>query len=394
MMQNKVLFVDDETNILRGIARMMRPYRDEWMVEVASGGSEALGKLAQDEYDIVVTDMRMPEMSGDVLLSKICQDYPGVIRIILSGHADDQATVKSSGTSHRFLSKPCSAENLIDTLRQAHALGGILQDENLRKLVTGMQSIPTLPEVYNRLIELMDSPDCSMDAVGRVISTDPGLSAKMLQMVNSAYFGLPRSVANLGQATGMLGLTVMRGLVLSNGVFDQLSNPKLKGYNPQALLEYGIRAGRLAKDVFISLGGLPAEGEEVYMAGMLQDIGQMVLASSAPDQYAKAIDESVGEAGLVHTERAEFGSGHAEVGAYLLGLWNLPGAVVECVAFHHQQLPRIPTTPNQISSLLIANLLLDEQAGDSLSVNFLDDLDSNSDSKAITSWRKMRDHDL
>jgi len=115
----KILFVDDEPQILQGLQRMLRALRGEWDMGFVEGGAEALSLLQREPFDVVVTDMRMPGMDGVQLLRELKLRFPGVIRIVLSGYSDQEMVLKSVPLAHQFLSKPCSPEILISTINQA-----------------------------------------------------------------------------------------------------------------------------------------------------------------------------------------------------------------------------------------------------------------------------------
>jgi len=124
MMNSKfnILFVDDEVRLINGLRRMLFRQRDSWGMYFALSGFEALDILSKNSIDILITDMRMPQMDGAELLVKIVEKYPGVIRIILSGHSDEELILKSVRTAHQFIAKPVSAEILVNSINRAMQL--------------------------------------------------------------------------------------------------------------------------------------------------------------------------------------------------------------------------------------------------------------------------------
>jgi CheY-like chemotaxis protein len=202
----RILFVDDEPKVLAWLERMLRSMRHEWEMEFAKSGPEALEALAARPFDVVVSDMRMPGMNGTQLLAEVMQRHPQVVRIILSGNADHETGMKSVGPAHQFLTKPCDVEVVKTTVGRACALRDLLADERLRLLVSQMQSLPSLPSLYEELVRELQLPNASLKRVGEIISKDVGMTAKILQMVNSAFFGLRREVSSIGRALTLLGL--------------------------------------------------------------------------------------------------------------------------------------------------------------------------------------------
>jgi len=143
--KKRILFVDDEPNVLQGLQRMLRPLRDEWEMTFVSSGAEALQRLAQAPFDVIVSDMRMPNMDGAQLLTEVMQRHPEVIRIVLSGQANQEVVMKAVGPTHQYLAKPCDPESLKALVSQTSALRGLLTDATLKGLVASMKSLPSLP---------------------------------------------------------------------------------------------------------------------------------------------------------------------------------------------------------------------------------------------------------
>ena len=148
----RVLFVDDEQKVLDGLQRMLYPMRNEWRMAFVTSGREALERLAQSEYDVLVTDLRMPEMSGLDLLAKVVSLYPQVVRMVLSGVADQEIAVRSATLAHQYLVKPCDAATLRATVGRAFSLRVMLDDPVLKQLISSLHSLPSVPSVYLRLM--------------------------------------------------------------------------------------------------------------------------------------------------------------------------------------------------------------------------------------------------
>src|SRR5262249_34954838 len=108
----RILFVDDEPQVLEGLQRILYPLPREWKMEFVASGNEALKRLGETEFDVLVTDVRMPEMSGIELLAEVVERYPQVIRMVLSGTVDQDLTLRSAALAHQYLVKPCDAQAL------------------------------------------------------------------------------------------------------------------------------------------------------------------------------------------------------------------------------------------------------------------------------------------
>lgn len=147
-MSIRILFVDDEPLLLSGLQRLLRPLRKEWNAACAAGGEEALVMLAQERFDVIVTDMRMPGMDGAELLNEVMRLYPDMLRLVLSGQSDLESVVKSAGVTHQYLSKPCSIEVMRDAVNRAVALHQLLANSALKQLLSRLHSIPSVPPLY------------------------------------------------------------------------------------------------------------------------------------------------------------------------------------------------------------------------------------------------------
>ncbi len=320
-MKKRILFVDDEPNVLGGLRRMLYPLRGEWETAFASSGPDALAKLAESPFDVVVSDMRMPGMDGAQLLTEVMQRYPQVVRIVLSGQSDKEMILRSVGPAHQYLAKPCDAETLKQTIARACVLRDLLADERLKQLVTKVSSLPSLPTVYARMVEALQSPDASIQTVSRIVAEDVGMTAKILQLVNSAFFGLRRHVSSPSEAAVFLGLETIKALVLSIHVFSQFQGASVPGFSLEGLWKHSLAVGAGAKRLAAEENQDRRDVDHALMAGLLHDAGKLVLAANLPEQYAEALARAADSQGPPwQAERDVVGAGHAEVGAYLLGL--------------------------------------------------------------------------
>ncbi|MFQ5686433.1 MAG: HDOD domain-containing protein [Candidatus Scalindua sp.] len=332
----RILFVDDDLNILKGLKRMLRPMRHEWDMEFASSGQEALDIMSKSHFDVVVSDMRMPEMDGCKLLEIVMKQYPECVRIILSGHSDHEIILGSVKFAHQYLMKPCGAEVVKLTINRACGLRDLLGDEALEKIVAGMKDLPSLPKSYNLIVEEMQKPEPSLKKVGNIIARDVSMSARVLQLVNSAFFGLPQNMVNPQQAVIYLGVETLKALVLSANVFSSFTETsELLDFPLPELCKHSIAVGNLAREILDSEPVEQRLKEEVLVAGLLHDIGKLLLLN-VPDQYKQiqALNDNIG-CGILTAEYEVLNTSHSELGAYLLGLWGIPIGIVESIAFHH-----------------------------------------------------------
>lgn len=331
-----ILFVDDEPNVIEGLRRMLHGLRKEWDMSFALSGEEALKILSKKPVDVIVTDMRMPGMDGAQLLAEVQQLHPQVVRIILSGHSDMNLVLRSVRPAHQFLSKPCQPEKLKETVERAYRVREILSDPALAGIISQVDSLPSVPETYTQIMGELEKPNASLAQVGRIIARDIAMTAGVLKLVNSSFFGFVGHIESPLQAVNLLGVETIKGLVLSAHLFTLFDHRKFPGFTLEHLINHCLDTGRLAKVIAEQEGRDRKVADDCFIAGTLHDVGKLVLASKLEAEYARVI-RNVQERNLTlwEVEKEVFGTTHAEVGAYLLGLWGLPAAIVDAVAFHH-----------------------------------------------------------
>jgi HD-like signal output (HDOD) protein/CheY-like chemotaxis protein len=331
-----VLFVDDEPNVLSGLRRMIRAAHCPWQLLFAESGAVALGLVEQNEVDVVVSDMRMPGMDGAALLANLRVRHPGIVRIILSGHTDAGAAVRSVPVAHQYLSKPCDARRLVAVVQRACDLQQRLSSPTARALVGSVDCLVSPSQTVLALNEMLARPEASVDDVVGVLGDDPGIVSKLLQLVNSAFFGLPRQLTDIHEAVSYLGLATVRTLSLATDVF--------RAAGEGAVAELQAHAAQTAS-VASDLAGPDPEAvptrTDAFVAGLLHDLGRLLVATKMPDEM-KAIDAEVSNgADESATYRSWLGVTHEELGAHLLNMWGLPYPVVEAV-LHHHDAPSMP----------------------------------------------------
>src|SRR5580658_9924897 len=202
---NSLLFVDDEPKVLQGLQRQLHGMRQQWQMNFIEGGQKALEFMAANPVDVIVSDMMMPGMDGAELLTEVMKRQPGAIRIVLSGHTEREAILRLVGPAHQYLSKPCNADELRGAIARAFAMRNLLANEQLKQLATRTESLPTLPALYFQLMEELRKEDSSVERISEIISKDLGMTSKILQLINSAFFGLPQRIADVQEAVIYLG---------------------------------------------------------------------------------------------------------------------------------------------------------------------------------------------
>jgi YesN/AraC family two-component response regulator len=280
--KRRILFVDDEPLVLKGLQRTLRKRRAEWETAFASTGKEALEILDQQSMDVIVSDLKMPEMDGMRLLTEVKARHPRVVRIILSGHTEHEATLRSVQYAHQNLTKPCDAEILKQTLAKLFALRDILDDESVKKIVSQIESLPSLPSIYGEITEEMQSEDPSIKKISNIISKDLSMTAKILQVVNSVFFGLSRKINRPQEAVVLLGMETIKALVLSVKIFSEFSQKNFSWFSIDELFTHSMFVSTYTKTIAKTekLGGGP---DKLFIDGWpVARFGQAYLVNQFP----------------------------------------------------------------------------------------------------------------
>ncbi len=360
----RILFVDDESSILQGLQRVLHPYRDQWEMAFAQGGDAALAMLEAAPFDVIVSDMRMPGMDGAALLACVRERYPEIIRVILSGYADRMSAFRAVPVAHQFLGKPCDSSTLRVSVERACGLKALLSDGSLCRMVGALRDLPPLPRVYVALTGTLLNANASLDQIARIVEQDVAIAVKVLQLVNSAFFGLSREVTNIRTAVSHLGLDLLKSLVLYSGIVHSFEEASLaRGFSLDDFESHAHLTVKIAEAL-----PTPRHLKDVTSAAaLLHDVGKLVLAANMPAHLTRVF-ALARERGLpiYDIEMELMGVTHAEIGAYLLGLWGLPWPIVEAVAHHHAP-ARVPGQGlDAVAAVHIANILAIECAPASL----------------------------
>jgi putative nucleotidyltransferase with HDIG domain len=331
----RVLFVDGAVRVLDGLQRMLRPLRHEWAMEFAAGGREALDRLSESNYDVLVTGIDMPEIDGLALLSEAIRICPQTVRIVLCGGDDPDAILRSVSLAHQYLVKPCDAHAIQGTVEKALALRSILDVPSLSGLIGRMKSLPSPPAIYYRLMHAVLNEKISASELGSIIAQDLGMTAKILQLVNSPLFAPSRVIVTPEQAVIYLGLDMVRALAITESIFCQFGMRNHPGFSPEELRDHSFQVATLARRIARERRLAPQFVDDIYLGGLMHDIGKLVLGSNFPGEYREVVRYFGDSEALRETERRLFGTTHAEVGAYLLWLWGMPASVAGIVAQHH-----------------------------------------------------------
>ncbi|MDR3415821.1 MAG: response regulator [Nevskia sp.] len=388
---NRILFVDDDPDVLQGFADVLRADRKRWQVVCVGSAGAALQELAKAPFDLVISDMRMPQMDGAALLTEVKNRYPATARIVLSGHADQSAILRTLPVAQQYLSKPCEPARLREVIERTCSLNALLAGGPARLVIGSLDRLPSVPATYLALTEAMARPDVNIAKVVSIVEQDPAMCVKILQLVNSAYFGLSNKLTSLRHAVTYLGLELLKALVLSAHIFSTVDPDVQARLRLDQVQQHCLFTARMMRRF---LEGEKKLAEDAFTTALVHEVGAIVLALSLGDEYVRIRARARDEGRPCHAvETDTLGVSHAEIGAYLLGLWGLPFHIVEAVAYHHRPsgLPRRDDC-RLLAALHVANVLAvlpgdkAELPADTLDQAFIDSADCHAD---IERWRAI-----
>ena len=328
----QILFVDDDPAILSGLRVRLHRFDSRWAMYFADSGAAAIEALERCDYDLIIADVRMPGMDGVELLRTVSERWPNTIRIALSGYAGEKQVARLVPYAHQYLNKPCPSSQLEELIERCLRLHELLPDARLRALAGSVRTLPVTIRAHTELQAALSQESAGIAAVTGIVASDTALTAKTLQLANSEFFRLSRRITNVEQAVGHLGLGVMRALAASTDVFWQGAEHESITLRLDELQQHANTVAAAAR----SLARDTPHGDDAWAAGLLHDIGYWILARERQAELLQCLQLAVADGlPLQEAEARILGASHAQLGAYLLGLWGIPGALVEAVVFHH-----------------------------------------------------------
>jgi HD-like signal output (HDOD) protein len=332
----RVLFVDSDSNQLQSLKRTLREFKGKWQIHYAADAEQALEIIRQGAVDVIVSETQLSGMQGSELLKEVQQHHPGVTRLLFSGQAIRTPAQEIVHHAHQFIAKPCDSDQLINILQRIFYLRSLLNNPSIEELISSLGTLPSLPSTYQQMITALQSDSATVKDIGTIVAQDIGMSAKILQMVNSAFFGLPQKIASPQHAVTMLGIETVSNLALSAGVFSQLAPAVVDEFKLEQLWQHSMLVSGLVRRL-AEASGMDQNARQIpVLAGLMHDLGKLLLATQDTEEYRRIRQQSAQDKVPMHEVESEsLWCNHATIGAYLMGLWGLPFSAVEAVALHH-----------------------------------------------------------
>lgn len=332
----RVLFVEGNEALRLALPALLHERSSRWEAAAVATAAEALPALASRPHEAIIANVQLPDGNGVELLNKVGQQFPGVARVLRCGPEDKSLLRGFVGLPPLRVTKERKAAELETALACALLVNGWTQDESLKKLLPRMQKLPTMPDLYTQVMAKLTSPNSSLDDVGKLISRDPALTARMLQMVNSPAMGLASPVAGAVEAVLHLGVERVRAMILIANASLQFDADQCKGFSQASLWQHSIATATLAHAITLEETHDAALAGQAFSAGILHDVGKLLFAANLTEEYGRTISTATQQQLTAwEAERLAFGASHAELGACLLGTWGLPLGVLRAIAWHH-----------------------------------------------------------
>jgi HD-like signal output (HDOD) protein/CheY-like chemotaxis protein len=354
----RILFVDDEPNVLEGLRGLLRKQRKQWEMNFVASGEQALAELVANPYDLIISDMRMPGMDGATLLRKVKEDYPHMVRIVLSGQAEQEISRRMVHVAHEFLSKPCENRELVQVIERACKLQALLEHPALRQAIGRIGPLPVKPGLYTRLILTLENMNSSPADAASLIEEDVATSTGVLQILNSGCFRLPQGVSDIRTAISYLGFETVKIVALSVEMrLPQASLAPCPGFDLRRTEEHSLLAARIGRRLVHDR----VQAQDIFSATLLKDAGARVLMTRVPDLFRQIAEQARdSRRPIFSVELDVLGVSHAEIGAYLLAVWGLPYSIVEAIAHHHAPSGADCTGLDPVCGVHIATALAEE----------------------------------
>lgn len=364
-MKKSILFAGLDEVLWEEIISYSAQPASDWAPSFCRNGGEALRLSQKQQFAAIVTDFKLPDMGGLDLLDKLMERQAKAVRIVLSRSAEARDTVECIGRAHHHLFKPCTVEMLKNAMSRAHGEQWT-PSEAVKTAIIGMRHAPSPPMIYFQVVSEMQSANPSVQKVSELVSQDPAMMAKILQLANSAVFGLQLEVIEPVEAISYIGLQTTKALVLMSHTFSTFHELKLSGFSVDALWAHCVLAGAFARRVAEAETNDERIIEEAFAAGLLHDFGKLLIGANLPDRFAQIVEHAAKE----HTDFGQVeqkifaGFGHAEIGACMLGIWWLPQPIVRAVAYHHRPAQSGSTKFDTVTAVHVADALAHEAQPD------------------------------
>ena len=349
----RILFVDDDPRVLDALRRSLFRRDEQWEMHFLDSGESAVDALRTTDFDVVISDMNMPGMGGDEFLEQVRSEHPSVVRIAFSGWSENYEASNDAPLAHQFLDKPIDIRELAASIDRASGLRRRLDRPQLEDFVGTLEGLPSEPKIYSRLCQLLRSGDASLREIAAVVEQDPAISASVLRLANSAFFGLSRTLSSVRDAAVMLGVVHLKSVVLA----VELANafPAVGGISDLSVgreHERSMLIAALLRDIFDV-----DDADTRFTVGLLHGLGRLVMAMRWCQLQGER--EVTTMASMLEDSEVD----PPAVCGVLLEAWGIPSHIVEAVVHHQRPADYQHDTVELADALHLTTATVDELLG-------------------------------
>jgi putative nucleotidyltransferase with HDIG domain len=330
--------------------------RIDWEFRFAKDRQSAFEALPLAPYEAVVTDDPWREGTQNDVFAELAVRCPGVLRVRLFTPSSKSTGTVSECYADQCVPKPCAVEALVSSIERGNLLRTWLSEPAMSSLLPRIRKVPSVPSLYFRLVHILETGSADLEDVAKIMGEDFAMTAKLLQMVNSPFFGLGRTITNPAEAVAHLGLAQTKALVLFAQVFSSYSEEKTSKFSLDQLWKHSLATANLARAITESETNNPPQADLAFTAGLLHDVGKLFHAVNCPEEYETLLTQTeCNQMAYADVERCLIGTTHAELGACVLGTWGLPTEILEVIAFHHAPARHFRNCFSALTAVHVAN---------------------------------------
>lgn len=336
-MSARILIIDQDPDALENYRQSLASKSSTWTVITACSEEEGLAMAEESAPDIVVASLGLNDGKGLKTLSKIVDLAPLVHPFIAAEESAKSDLEEAFRGGCHFLPRPCPPDQLLLAFQHCLAIESWLENPVVKELFSQRNSFEILPPVYLRIAKALQSSNTTLESIAEIIRADLALSSKILETVNSSFYGFDQGISEIPQAVAILGLDSIKHMALAIQLFDRERYSAEHRALVEELWHHSQAVAVAARRIVLFETEDVRAAEEAYSAGLLHDIGKLVLLDMVGDLYIEA--QRLAREQSIPAWRAEIatiGCDHAETGAYLLARWGLPQILSETAALHHR----------------------------------------------------------
>ena len=318
--------------------------------------ADALAQLEKRSFDALLVDFNLGSPDASELLNQALEKRPETVRFLLAYEADLALVAAKVMGTPQILPKPVEPQSLKNRIETGVTDSNPSPSES--QPAASAAETASVPAVYADVLKALESPEVTVKQVAKIIARDEALTAEVLKLTNSSYLGVPRNLSAPAQAVEALGLETVKALVMSLKFLAEHSRLRTGYLAVDQIWQHSINVAQIARDLVLFETKDRSLASQALTAGLVHDLGKIVLATNFDDLYGRVHSLARKQpVTLWDVEKEMFGANHGEIGACLIGMWNLPSAIVEATALHHEPPSGETQQLTVLAAVHIANVL-------------------------------------